>query len=643
MQFKHPELLYALFLLIIPILIHLFQLRKFKTETFTNVAFLKKINIQTRKSNTIKKWIVLSLRMLLLGCIVIAFAQPFFTQSEEATQEKETIIYLDNSFSMQAKGSLGQLLKSAAQDLIKNVPEDKIFTLLTNDNIFRNTTIKGIRSDLLQLSYVPNQLAEDVILTRAKKEFTNKKNTEKRLILISDFQDKGVSNSIPTANLRKSYVQLTPVNSYNISIDTIYITDIKSRSFELTVQVSSLERNDVNTSVSLYNGNTLLAKGTATFEDDLTTIVTFDIENTTKIEGKVVIEDPLLPFDNTMFFTVNENKPIKVLAINGANSDYLKRIFTTPEFEFESVNVNDLNYSSIPYYNFIVANEVKNLSPALTEALKAFAKAGNIVTVILSPQSNSSNISQQLPRLGDFNALDVYSNKRLVTNINYNHPIYSNVFDSRIKNFQYPSLSSSYRVQGGDAVLKYDDGGNFITESNGIYVVTGGIDTGNSNFKNSPLIVPTFYNMARQSLDLPPLYFNTNRQTSFDIAVRLEGDEILSLRDINDIQNTLIPLQQSKGSKVSITTGREFSKAGIYDVHLEDSTIQQVSYNYPRDESILRYKRLNKEEHTNYTTSVEALFDDFKAKDSVQSLWKWFIIFALFFLFLEILILKFYK
>ncbi|NNK28782.1 MAG: hypothetical protein HKP06_11155, partial [Flavobacteriaceae bacterium] len=38
MQFKHPELLYALLLLLIPIIIHLFQLRRFKETPFTNVA-----------------------------------------------------------------------------------------------------------------------------------------------------------------------------------------------------------------------------------------------------------------------------------------------------------------------------------------------------------------------------------------------------------------------------------------------------------------------------------------------------------------------------------------------------------------------------------------------------------------------------
>ena len=57
MQFKHPELLYALLLLLIPIIVHLFQLRKFKTEAFTNVAYLKKVTLQTRKSAQIKKWL----------------------------------------------------------------------------------------------------------------------------------------------------------------------------------------------------------------------------------------------------------------------------------------------------------------------------------------------------------------------------------------------------------------------------------------------------------------------------------------------------------------------------------------------------------------------------------------------------------
>ena len=69
MHFIHPEYLYGLFLLIIPVLVHLFQLRRFKKEKFTNVKFLKKAVLKTRKSSQIKKWLILTIRCLLLACL----------------------------------------------------------------------------------------------------------------------------------------------------------------------------------------------------------------------------------------------------------------------------------------------------------------------------------------------------------------------------------------------------------------------------------------------------------------------------------------------------------------------------------------------------------------------------------------------
>ena len=74
MQFKHPEILYALLLLVIPIIVHLFQLRRFQKVPFTNVAFLKEITLQTRKSSTIKKWMTLITRLFLF---TIAIALKF--------------------------------------------------------------------------------------------------------------------------------------------------------------------------------------------------------------------------------------------------------------------------------------------------------------------------------------------------------------------------------------------------------------------------------------------------------------------------------------------------------------------------------------------------------------------------------------
>ena len=106
MQFKNLEILYFLALLIIPILVHLFQLQKFVKVPFTNVAFLQKIQQETRKSSHIKKWLILATRLLLLSAIIFAFSQPFIS-NKDYNKKEHTFIYLDNSLSINTKGKKG--------------------------------------------------------------------------------------------------------------------------------------------------------------------------------------------------------------------------------------------------------------------------------------------------------------------------------------------------------------------------------------------------------------------------------------------------------------------------------------------------------------------------------------------------------
>lgn len=642
MQFRHPELLYALLLLVIPILVHLFQLRRFKEERFTNVAFLKKIQLQTRKSNTIKKWLILFCRMAALAMLVLAFAQPFFTETDTATRSKETVIYLDNSFSMQAKGASGQLLRAATQDLISNIDNDEKVTILTNTKTYRQTTIDNVRNELIQLKYTPFQLREDAVTLRALKEFSNKSDVEKRIVYISDFQGNDPEIQ-PDSLVSKHYVQLSPNIKNNVSIDSVFISSRTPNTFELTVKLSTQASQEGNTPVSIYNGDILLAKGTASFKEDLETEVLFDIEINDEIQGKISIEDPLLTFDNTLYFTINKNLPIKVLVINGSYSEYLSRIFTKPEFQFTATTISSLDFSSIPDYNYIIVNELEELSSPLIDALSAFAKAGGTTTIILSPKGNLANYKLAAQSLGNVLIESADTSTKLVTSINYSHPIYKDVFEKNIENFQYPSVNKPFNIKGGDPILKFEDGTSFLVQNNGVYFFSGGIARENSNFINSPLVVPTFYNMSRQSLQLPQLYFTIGTSNTYDIPATLQEDAILQLEQSNNPNYTLIPLQQLRGNKVSITTRQEPAQAGTYAVKLENRTIQKVSYNYSRNESILRYRDIEAESNGSYQNSVEALFTKFKTDNTIEYLWKWFIIFTLFFLLLEIAILKFYK
>ncbi|HMB64654.1 MAG TPA: BatA domain-containing protein, partial [Eudoraea sp.] len=178
MQFKYPELLWALFLLLIPIFIHLFQLRRFKKTPFTNVKLLQKVVAESRRSSTLKKWLLLFTRLLLFAALILAFTQPFLA-NKTALSKKETVIYLDNSFSMQAKQNEGTLLEIAVQDLIETIPRENTFSLFTNEDTYTRVTLKEIQNELLTLQYTHRQLQLDEIWLKAQTLFSDDKNTIK--------------------------------------------------------------------------------------------------------------------------------------------------------------------------------------------------------------------------------------------------------------------------------------------------------------------------------------------------------------------------------------------------------------------------------------------------------------------------------
>ena len=149
MQFVRPEFLFALFALIIPIVVHLFQLRRFKRQEFTNLAFLETIKHQTRKSAILKKWLILCLRLFALGCIVLAFAQPYFSNHTTKGTTAEIVIYLDNSFSMQALGAKGILLERSIQELLTNLDPTSEVDIFTNTKTYRKRALKSLQDELL--------------------------------------------------------------------------------------------------------------------------------------------------------------------------------------------------------------------------------------------------------------------------------------------------------------------------------------------------------------------------------------------------------------------------------------------------------------------------------------------------------------
>lgn len=641
MQFKHPEILWALFLLLIPIIIHLFQLRRFKKTPFTNVKFLKKVVSESRRSQMLKKWLLLLTRLVLLAALILAFAQPFFAY-RSALLQKETVIYLDDSFSMQAKSDGATLLENAVQSLIKSVPKNQNFTLFTNEKVFRQVSLPEVKNDLLAIAPSAKQLQLSEIYLKGSTFFTGDTETVKHLVLVSDFQKRmAPANVDTTGSVKKHFVQLTPENNANIALDSLYINSQSSENIELTAVVSrtgSIE----NTPVSLFKGEQLIAKTSAVFDENDTAVIQFTLPKNERIEGKLEVSDSGLPYDNQLYFNIDTNQKIKVLAIGDTDTDYLKRIYTDDDFEFTATAQNKLNFGDLGTQNLIILNELPSVPIALANSLKSFTDDGGSLAIIPSKEIDLNSYNVLTINYFSTSFIQKVDTKRAITGISFSHPLYRDVFEKNVTNFQFPEVSQFYRIKtNAPTALTFQDKAPFLIGDSGAYLFTAALSSENSNFKNSPLIVPTFYQVGTNSLRLPPLYVVLGTIVAIDVPVKLPDDTILK---VTKEDYEFIPQQQERTNKVTLMFDENnIMGNGNYTVSKDEKPLMRISFNYDRKESNLNYANIDEFNGVLKTDSITSLFDTLEKDSRITEHWKWFVILAILMLLVEALIQKFMK
>ncbi|WP_343623677.1 BatA and WFA domain-containing protein [Flavobacterium lindanitolerans] len=646
MQFKHPEILYFLFLLVIPILVHLFQLRRFKKEYFTNVYFLKELAIQTRKSSRLKKWLLLLTRLFLLACLVIAFAQPFFQAKDSKGITNEMFIVLDNSFSMQAKGKQGELMKRAVQELLENVPENQTFSLITNSETFWNTDIKSIQRELQNLKYSASPFVLDNLMAKIK---SRKSPYNKDIVIITDavgLQPKQLKNIDSTSNAYFIIPKAEQKN--NVAIDSVFIQQALDNFYEIGIKLSSYGDNEKDIPISLYNNKKLVAKTIVNFEGKEKSI-NFTIPKG-DFNGYAAIDDNALQYDNQLFFSISKPQKMNIVSIGQPEkSSFLKKIYSDNEFIFSNFDLKTLDYNILEKQDAIILNEVPEVPQALQTTLKTFVEKGGNLIVIPSSESSISNLNSLMGNFGKIQFKSLENGEKLVTKIAFNHPLYSTVFEKKIDNFQYPNVSSAYSISSAyPSILSFEDQNAFLTAIqnpvSSAYVFSAPLNKNNSNFQNSPLIVPTFYNMALSSQKTGISALTIGENSPFLIDASLSKDEIVEIKSLSEETNEkFIPMQQILNNKVKLTFNDFPQEAGNFGVYKQDNLLKEISFNYARTESNIATSNESVLSDYNVIGSIDEVFDTLQTNRTDNEIWKWFVFLTLLFLVTEILIQKFVK
>lgn len=679
MTFLHPDFLWGLLVVSIPVLIHLFNFTRYKKVYFSNVRFLREVQLETKSRSRLRELLILLFRCLFLAALVLAFAQPILPAEKNNQQaaNKQVSVYIDNSFSMEnvsARGPLLQIALQEARDLAITLNPDTRFQLLTNDFEGRHQRLYS-REDFIRLldevriSAAPRRLSE--VLARQTLFLQGSGTADKRLYLFSDMQANAVDLSAfrPDSNFRYTLIPLQANKVNNVSIDSCWFeTPLQQKGFiqklharlrnygdeTIDLGTAKLILNDQQVAIASYS---IAAKG----EKELS----FNFENNVAgfTRARLKIEDYPVVFDDELFFTFDSRIFINVVLINGktAGKHFNTLLGNDSLFRSSIFNEQMISYSAFKKADVIILNGLENLTSGLLAELRNFENKGGVLLIVPPVNLDNDDYRQAFQRFG----LPVPGNKdttaQRTEQLQYASTFFTGVFEKEEDKMNMPLVNAHFRLpqQAADAevLMRLQNGDPyFIAARKGLlrsFFIASPLDERSTNFQKHALFVPIFYKVCFGSLPQRPLFYLAG--TNAVIAYRSDSLE----RDVPphivsaDKKTDLIPeVRNSAGERVLNTRG-EITKPGFYTITFADSEKSPLAFNYSRLESDLR--TLSPEElqqlidsrgweNVRILDSAPGTIGKAAALDTEgRRLWKLFLILALIFLATEVSLLRLLK
>lgn len=665
MLFAYPLFLWALGFLLIPIIIHLFQLRRYKKVIFSDIRFLKQITEQNQKQKNIKEWIILAARCLALASLVLAFAKPFipFQQKTINNASKVISVFVDNSYSMSQLGKEGQLLeiaKNKAKEIVSFYSDKDYFQLLTNDFEGKHQQLLNKNDFLSYLNDVKlsnNTQGFSKIIARQKQAIENEGIENKICYLLTDLQQTQFAdiNQMDTG-LQVNIVPIIPNLNNNISIDSAWIEQpliLPNIPTFLNVKVSNYGNTDLN-DVPLVFKIDGLQKGIANITCKANSSVQVQLQFTLNDEkyhqAELSILDNPIVYDDKLYLVLKAYGNQQVIAIN-ANKN-IQQIFEIDEnFKLLSFGLNSIDFSSFKQAACIILNEIPDFSSGLQIEIQKYLDNGGVVLII--PSANSLAIDKTNSFLQTIQApsLTMVNNQKLqVVKLNLFDDVFKNVFTKIPEQANWPIINQLYQIKlnsgiKGSKIAVLNNDMPFIFKSkygNGaVYLLSTPLNTDWSNFSEHALFVPFMLRLPLVNKKNEPLYYHIDKK-NLNYPLENNKSKVVYLKNANnemafDVNNSF------NKSAINIT---KMNNAGIYQILEQNKTteIGKIAFNLNRLESNLKPLTIDTLNHANFdiiqTKELLKHQKDINLSYNGTQLWRWFLLAAIAFVLLEVLLLK---
>lgn len=682
MRWLHPEILWALFTLLIPIAIHLFNFRRFQPLYFSNVKWLKEVQLQTRKQSQLKQLLLLISRLLLFTAIILAFAEPYFPseRTQSASKKQFVSIYIDNSFSMEGQAENGRLLDIARQygyELIDVFGKNTQYQIVTNnfegqDQLWISKEEAIERIDGIEASPA-TKTTEQALLRTVNLPANQKDQVQHSIYLISDFQKSiTVFPSRVDSTKKISLIPIIPNQVQNLSIDSVWLENpvqTLENQLELKVRVRNYSNEEALSGITTkINGKEVgirsVRVNARSFADSSITLTADKTSELQQVE--LSVQDFPVTYDNTYYLSTRIDREMAVLELyETAESGSLAKLLRNDSFfDFNAVDVSTLQLKQIEKQDLIVLTDLSQITSGLAARLSDFVLSGGVLT--LFPAQTPAR-DQYATLLGSLNAARFGSVEKKELNMSppdVEHPLYQGVFSSVPKNWNTPAVSKHFELNEGATnngidVLSLPDQSSILTEysvgKGRFYQFSIALDSSFTNFEQHPLFVPTLINMAIHAEPTKANAYTIGKGDAIYLETNMMNQERLYTISGDSSSSSFIPEYRIVNGKPALLTHGQPEQAGFYTLSSKanDSVLLPLAFNFDRKESdptVLNASELENLITQSSLTNIELLnaeYDNLKAEVIANKnntpLWKWLIGAALLFVIFELIIIRFYK
>jgi len=683
MKWVYPDFLFALAVILIPLLIHLFHFKRYKTVLFSSLTFLKSVEQNQKNTRKLKYWLIFTMRALAFSFLVIAFAQPYIPLKDDKAKSGVNVIgvYVDNSFSMTRIGVTGELLSQSrelAESIAKDAPRTAQFVLFTNE-------LSGSEKQALTKAQFLERIEKikPTPLVRKSKDVLNwweqwiadnKANdlriASSQLVYLSDFQ-KSTTGTLPSYKNWETLlypVKLEPVNEGNLYVDSIWFaTPVQKKAAKQTLYVrlknegvNAVNAVDVNIRIGRINRDVFAdipSNGSDTVE------LSYFNNQSGKIQGSVKVNDRQMNMDDSYYFSYEVRDNSHVLIVDGESAvSNIGVVYGLDNYySTTTVTQNQLAETQLDGKDLVVINGCNQISAGMTDLLVEFANEGG--SLLLFPGANTSIsgwnglLSRlKLPVLGS-----LQENGLNVRKLNTKDPFYDGVFERKPDNLNLPSVKKAFRLQRQTStesidLLSFQNGNSFFVRATGkcnAYLCATSLDQNYSSFTSNQLFSTVLLRVAELSQRQAPYYLIIGQNGSYPVTSYGNTEDAIHLKkDQIDFIPTIFRKRQSAYISIQGLEAVRQLESGNYSIELTKEKIGSLSINYDRleseiaslDESVITslfenagIKAMDVRSTSGWTGA------SFLQLSQPITYWKWCVILALLFVLGEMAIIYFWK